>query len=99
MYAGQPGPAVGHAPPSTARATCVGNSFFDRLWRKGASKHASVDDRYVLHLARNDKDIPRRAETVPYHPIQEDAPQKKKKKKRVPTGGKYGPKPKKKKVA
>ena len=65
----------------------------------GVNKRSSVRYTYVLHLARNDKDIPRRAETVPYHPIQEDAPQKKKKKKRVPTGGKYGPKPKKKKVA
>ena len=44
LYRGQPGEACGHA--------AVASSYFDRLWRSGASKSASATARYLLCLRR-----------------------------------------------
>ena len=90
VYAGAPGPAVGHGAVSAA-----GDSFFDRLWRRGVSQHASAGDRYVLHLVRNG-DAPREPEA---RAAAAAAAPPEKRKRRVPTGGKYGKKKKKKKKA
>ena len=44
LYRGQPGPACGHA--------VVASSYFDRLWKTGASKSASASARWLLVLRR-----------------------------------------------
>ena len=43
LYRGQPGPACGHA--------VVASSYFDRLWKTGASKSASASARWYDRLA------------------------------------------------
>ena len=91
VFAGTPGPAVGHAP---ARPQAAGDSFFDRLWRRGVSQHASSKDRYVLHLVRDDAPVRGAPDDDPAPAPAPPPPEKKKR--RIPTGGKYGAKKKKK---
>ena len=45
LYVGAPCDAIGW--PSQ------GDSYFDRLWRRGVSKHSSIADRYVMCWERN----------------------------------------------
>jgi len=45
VYVGAPSAEIGW--PSQ------GDSYFDRLWRRGVSKHSSTADRYVMCLERN----------------------------------------------
>ena len=45
LYVGAPCDAIGW--PSQ------GDSYFDRLWRRGVSKHSAVQDRYVMCWERN----------------------------------------------
>ena len=42
LVVGAPGAWCGHAAASS--------SYFDRLWRRGVSKHSAVEERYVLHV-------------------------------------------------
>jgi hypothetical protein len=44
LYEGEPGRECGHS----VRAS----SYFDRLWKRGISKHSEVDARFYLCLAK-----------------------------------------------
>ena len=82
VHAGAPGPAVGWP----AREVATGDSFFDRLWRRGASRHASRGDRFVVHLVRRAGAAP--AVDVEAPAVVEDASPQRPKKKRRRRGGK-----------
>lgn len=50
LYEGQPCEAIGHALVESRDGR--GSSYFDRLWRTGASNHASQRERYILVLKK-----------------------------------------------
>mmetsp|Transcript_24913 Transcript_24913/g.76850 ORF Transcript_24913/g.76850 Transcript_24913/m.76850 type:complete len:150 (+) Transcript_24913:154-603(+) len=83
VHAGAPGPAVGWP----AREVATGDSFFDRLWRRGASRHASRGDRFVVHLVRRAGAAPA-VDVVEAPAVVEDASPQRPKKKRRRRGGK-----------
>jgi hypothetical protein len=44
IYEGRPSTTIGHYIPKTSSGT----SYFDRLWRTGAGKHADMKKRYII---------------------------------------------------
>lgn len=44
IYEGKPSASIGHYTPKTSSGT----SYFDRLWRTGAGKHADTKKRYII---------------------------------------------------
>jgi len=48
LLEGQPSPVIGHGVSGKGK----GSSYFDRLWRTGASGHASKRERYIILLER-----------------------------------------------
>ena len=74
LYKGAPSEDVGW--PSQ------GDSYFDRLWRRGVSKHSAAVDRYILCLARTDAVVaPPPTEKRPRDAADDVAPAKRKKRK------------------
>ena len=53
LLEGQPSSVIGHA-VSRSSNQGKGSSYFDRLWRTGASGHASRRERYIIALERLD---------------------------------------------
>lgn len=48
LYEGQPCPAIGHV--HETHSSTNGASYFDRLWRTGAGRHAEVQARFIIAL-------------------------------------------------
>ena len=48
IFEGYPSSAIGHVESSSSKQK--GSSYFDRLWKTGASAHASSAERYILLL-------------------------------------------------
>ncbi len=47
LYEGKPSKSIGHLIPNNLES---GSSYFDRLWRTGAGKHADMRKRYIICL-------------------------------------------------
>ncbi len=47
LYEGKPSKSIGHFIPNNLES---GTSYFDRLWRTGAGKHADMRKRYIICL-------------------------------------------------
>lgn len=47
LYEGKPSQSIGHFIPKSVEG---GTSYFDRLWRTGAGKHAEMRKRYIICL-------------------------------------------------
>jgi len=47
LYEGQPSTSIGHFTPNRFEG---GTSYFDRLWRTGAGKHADMRKRFIIAL-------------------------------------------------
>jgi hypothetical protein len=47
LYEGKPSQSIGHYTPKSVEG---GTSYFDRLWRTGAGKHAEMMKRYIICL-------------------------------------------------
>ena len=67
LYVGAPCDAIGW--PSQ------GDSYFDRLWRRGVSRHSSIADRYVMCWERNNAAVG----AVPARPVDVVVVEKKRK--------------------
>ena len=53
LWEGHPGPKIGHAPLTTESSnTVTGRSYFDRLWRTGAGKHAERHLRFIIAVTK-----------------------------------------------
>ena len=49
VFVAEPGEWCGHARTAAASSGAEsGSSYFDRLWRRGVSKHSAATDRFVL---------------------------------------------------
>ena len=48
LYEGKPSSSIGHFDAKEWDGTDKGTSYFDRLWRTGAGKHADVKKRYIV---------------------------------------------------
>ena len=46
MFEGQPNEIIGHVVEQTS--SCAGSSYFDRLWRTGASNYAQKTSRFII---------------------------------------------------
>lgn len=77
LYEGQPGEEIGHF-TSDDKTSTQGSSYFDRLWRTGAGKHASQQKRFIIIL-QTASDSTNTTSTKP-----ESKSNKKKKKKSTP---------------
>lgn len=51
LYEGKPSLSIGHYIPI---GNTGGNSYFDRLWKRGAGKHAEMRKRYIIAVRTND---------------------------------------------
>jgi hypothetical protein len=47
IYEGKPSSSIGHYIPHNS-ASVGGTSYFDRLWRTGAGKHADMKKRFII---------------------------------------------------
>ena len=50
LYEGKPSSSIGHFYGNAGNGADKGTSYFDRLWRTGAGKHADMKKRYIVAL-------------------------------------------------
>jgi hypothetical protein len=50
LYEGKPSSSIGHFYGNGGNGADKGTSYFDRLWRTGAGKHADMKKRYIVAL-------------------------------------------------
>jgi hypothetical protein len=53
LFEGQPSEVIGHYLPKGGKGTS-GSSYFDRLWKAGAGKHADKRSRYIIVIQRSE---------------------------------------------